>query len=242
MPLTDVDFTVAVDPGYATQGVCVLNKAGMPIKLFSSVSTAGYDIYRRCHWQIHQLTELLAEIGGNVLLMIEEFHASQGGKTSHESVYRRGWYDALLREHIIPKVRFAVSVHAMKVHQWAEPFRNTQVVDGKKKWIKPTVQQIFEYVGRYTPWVNFSSVAFHPEKMWERRELRGFDAKGKKDSIEAKEKSIMHAADALVMGSMGYVGCLHPELAYERTPKQQEWIRAVHDDNIFQDAPKPGSR
>jgi Holliday junction resolvasome RuvABC endonuclease subunit len=235
----DVDYVLAVDPGYGTQGVCIIDKAGNIREFFSSVATVSVGVHMRALWQIWQVKQAMMKYGPNCLLITEQFHAGMSSKASATSIYNRGWYDGLFRQHIEPLIRYSITAHNSAVWTFSEPMRSHKVVNGKKKWDKPTVEEILEYCFRLWPWLQPQERI--PLDYWYRLENRP-RVDGKLDSIESKEKSKMHATDALVMGCMAYVACLHPEFIFRCTSKQQKWIMQVHETYQFENTQEAGVR
>lgn len=237
-----VDYVLAVDPGYATQGICVIDKAGNIRQFFSSVTTAGLGVHQRALWQIFQIQQVLDSFGPNCLLVVEEFHARAGGVVSPTSVYNRGWYDALLRDRIGHRVRYSITAHNSAVWAFSEPVRVYERVEGKtrKQWIKPTAEEILRYNFAMWPWLRPQDPS--PLDYWERLESRHRDADGKLNSIESNDKSKMHATDALVMAGMGFVSCLRPEFIYRCTEKQRKWIIGIHGTYTFEKDQEAGVR
>ena len=226
-----VDYVLAVDPGYATQGICVIDKTGKIREFLSTVTTASVGVHMRALWQIWQVKKVMMNYGPNCLLVMEEFHAGASSKASPTSVYNRGWYDGLFREHIGPLVAHSITAHNSAVWNFSEPMRAHKVVNGKKKWAKPTAEEILRYCFRLWSWLQPQEP--NPLDYWYRIENRP-RVDGKLDSIESKDKSKMHATDALVMCCMGYVACLHPEFIFRCTEKQRKWIMQVHEAYQFE--------
>lgn len=241
----DVDYVLGVDPGYATQGAAVIDRQGN-IQLFQShVTTASLDVHMRALWQIFQIKQILMRFGTNCLLVVEEFHAGASSKASPTSVYNRGWYDGLFREHIGMHIPYAVTAHNSAVWAFSEAYRVYEVVEvkqgkEKKRWKKPTVEEILEYTFRLWPWLQPQHV--NPLDYWERLENRGRKPDGKLDSIETPKKSKMHATDALVMAGMGFVSCIAPSFISRCTEKQRKWILDVHGTYQFEEGSKAGVR
>ena len=235
----DVDYVLAIDPGYGTQGVCIIDRAGYIREFFSSVATASLGVHMRALWQIWQVKQAMMKYGTNCLLITEQFHAGASSKASPTSVYNRGWYGGLFRQHMSHLVRYSLTVHNSAVWNFSEDGRTYDEVNGKKKWRKPTVEQILLFIFNQWAWLQPQEPI--PLEYWYRLENRP-RVDGKLDSIESKEKSKMHATDALVMGCMAYVACLQPQFILRCTDKQRKWIMQVHETYQFENDQKAGVR
>lgn len=240
-----IDYVLGIDPGYGTQGIAAITLTGEILEYESSVTTSSIDLHSRCMYQISRILKIINHYGTNCLLVIEEFHAGMSSKASAESIYRRGWYDGMIRHYIMPRVKLAITVHNSKVHQWSEDSRVwvekrdkkgavKLAKSGKplKKWKKPTETQIRNYILSRHPWLNSSSGQL--DIAWSRALLRGLNPYGKKDQLESESKSVMHATDALVMAVMGHVAYVDKKIPPRLTVKQLDWLRKVREENEYQ--------
>lgn len=226
-----VDYVLGVDPGYATQGACLLTVDGTVRRIFASITDPALDNHHRCLLQVQRLCEITAEYGPNGLLVIEEFHARKNSKASPTSVYNRGWYDALVRGHFIPSIAHAITVHSSAVHTWSGP----PIPTGKRKnQPKPTPEGILAYIRKTCPWLTFPDPS-----TWTCFEYD--DCGVCRQRVKMLKAPLMHPTDALVMAAMGYVAYVRPELSRGRPPHQQAWVQSVAETYEFTD-PSQGCR
>lgn len=229
-------YVIGIDPGYATQGICVLNTRTRKVEHFLTTQTgSSMGIVERIEWQMGQIIEvlrLLGQFGGvslDALLVVEEYNASKSSHASPVSIYNRGMYDAMFRERLGWRFRHAITMHAQHVIQWS--------CHQRSKGQKFTAQEILDYVCKTSTWLNET-----PDEVSLKfviKSLRGRNSDGKLDSVQGRKAGIMHATDALAMAQAGFVGCLHPEYGRGRSVAQYGWITKIRDLYNFDQEEKP---
>lgn len=209
---------VGIDPGYATQGIAVIQLHPTPrvVALHASVTDNQYDQNTRSVWQIEKAKEILtpyASYGMTIqgLLMLEEFHASAYGKSPPMNAYYRGWYDCVFRERLASKFQSAVTIHPLHVRLWSGHFDKTP-----KKAEASTPEETLSFLLKIAPNLFDGQL----------RDQLKIDCLGKKQTAKA---CLIHAADALVMAVMGMIAYVKPEWSRGRTPRQQAWIQKIHE-------------
>lgn len=219
-------YVIGIDPGYATQGICVLNVHTRRVERFLTTQTGtSLGIVERIDWQIGQVIEVLRILGQHgglaldALLVIEEYNASKSSKAAPASIYNRGMYDAMFRERLGWRFKYAITMHAQNVIQWS--------CHQRKKGQKFTPQEIIDYVCKTSTWLNETGAEL--PLRFELKSLRGRNSDGKQDSVQGPKAGIMHATDALAMVQAGFVGCLHPEYGRGRSVAQYGWITKIRD-------------
>lgn len=223
-----VDFTIGIDPGYATQGLSVWdNRGAMPVLMMSkaTVTDSSSDIWERVDWQFQRVRDVLHWLGqrGNVplncLLVLEEYHAA--GKTSHSATYYRAFYDALFRERMSRLFRHAATIHAMAVKTCSMP-------ETRKKNLHPVYDGSIGGVLAYM--LNLWPELIHPSVASENCEFHQVEWLGKKPANRGTKGSwVAHASDAMVMSLTGMAAFVYPGMAERLNAKQREKIEAIKE-------------
>lgn len=222
-----VDFIVAVDPGYATQGISIYAcdpQGPRPICSRATVTDNSIDIWERIEFQFSHIHALLDWLGSeNILLVLEEYHTS--GKTSHKATYYRAFYDALFRERLIPRVKYAVTIHPMNV-------RKLSCIDKNHKTFDGSPLGLLKYMGHLFPEV------FHPSILTLMSEFHQLFYVGKKPpNRKTKNTWVSHCADAGMMGMIGATAFVYDGFLSRFDVKQQEKIKALQEAYTFQEEP-----
>jgi hypothetical protein len=227
-----VDFTIGIDPGYATQGINVWDNRGpVPTLMMSKATTtdSDTDIWGRVEWQFQRVRDVMRWLGqrGNVplncLLVLEEYHAA--GKTSHRATYLRAFYDALFRERMIRLFRFPTTVHAMAVKIMSMPNTSKKerdpVYDG-------SVPGVLKYMGHLWPDL------IHPSVCELESEFHQVEWLGKKPPKRtAKASWLAHAGDSMVMSLIGMAAFVYPGMAERLNAKQCGKIEELKETYSF---------
>lgn len=211
-------LVVGADPGYATQGLAIIDLHPTPrvVALHASTTDNQYDQDYRSRWQMEKALEILtpfASYGMNIpgLLVLEEFHASAYGNSPPMNAYYRGWYDCIFRERLASKFQSAVTVHPMHVRLWSGKFDKVP-----KKAEASTPEETLAFLLKIAPNLFDGQL----------RDQLKIDCLGKKQTAKSV---FVHAVDALVMAVMGVAAYVNPEWGRGRTAKQQGWIQKIHE-------------
>lgn len=209
---------VGLDPGYATQGLAVIDLKPTPrvVAFAASATDNQYDQDYRSRWQMEKAFEVLAPFasyGMNLpgMLVLEEFHASAYGKSPPMNAYYRGWYDCIFREKLAAKFQSAITVHPMHVRLWSGKFDKTP-----KKAEASTPEETLAFLLKIAPNLFDGQL----------RDQLKIDCLGKKQTAKAL---LVHAVDALVMAVMGVAAYVNSDWGRGRTPRQQAWIQKIHE-------------
>lgn len=211
-------LVVGIDPGYATQGIAVIDLQPAPrvVGLHASSTDNQYDQDYRSRWQIERAFRTLlpfSSYGLNIpgMLVLEEFHASAYGKSPPMNAYYRGWYDCIFRERLASKFQSAITVHPMHVRLWSGKFDKVP-----KKAEASTPDETLSFLLKIAPNLFDGQL----------RDQLKIDCLGKKQTANSL---FVHAVDALVMAVMGVAAYVQPEWGRGRTAKQQAWIQKIHE-------------
>lgn len=229
-----VDFTIGIDPGYATQGISVWdNRSEVPSLMMSKSSTtsSGFDIWERVAWQFQRVRDVLSWLGqrGNVplncLLVLEEYRIAGGQKTSPAVTYNRATYDALFRERMARLFRFAFTVHPLIVHQFSMP-------STVKKNLHPvydgSISGVLQYMGHLWPEL------LHPSVLTVESEFHQVEWLGKKPPKRTSKGSwVSHASDAMVMALIGMSTFICTNMASRWNDKQRGKIKIYKETYSF---------
>lgn len=249
-----IDFTIGIDPGYATQGINVWDNRGAVPQLMMSKATvtdSNTDIWGRVEWQFQRIRDVLFWLGqrGNVplncLLILEEYRVSGGQKTSPGVIYNRAFYDALFRERLAKLFRFAITVHPSLVHLFSKVMvqKSVEVTirKGEKKGQKKmqtrsvpddvydgSVPGVLRYVQKMWPDLVHHSVC-EIESEFHQVEWLGKSPPKR----TAKASWLAHAGDSMVMSLIGMTAFIYPGLMDRLDAKQRGKIEELKETYSF---------
>jgi hypothetical protein len=241
-----VDFTIGIDPGYATQGINVWDNRGPVPQLMMSKATvtdSNTDIWGRVEWQFQRVRDVLSWLGqrGNVplncLLVLEEYRVSGGQKTSPGVIYNRAFYDALFRERLARLFRFAITVHPSLVHLFSKIMVSRPSVNKKGKPFNKNVPHDV-YDGSVPGVLRFIQHLWpdlvHPSVCEIESEFHQVEWLGKKPPKRtAKASWLAHAGDSMVMSLIGMTAFVYPGLMERLNAKQRGKIEELKETYSF---------
>lgn len=241
-----IDFTIGIDPGYATQGINVWDNRGPAPQLLMSKATitnSKTDIWGRVEWQFQRIRDVLGWLGqrGNVplncLLVLEEYRVSGGQKTSPAVIYNRAFYDALFRERLARLFRFAITVHPLVVHLFSKVMVPVASTSKKGKAITKNVPHevydgsvagVLRYVQQMWPDL------VHPSVCDVQSEFHQVEWLGNKPPKRgAKGSWVAHAGDSMVMSLIGMTAFVYPGLMDRLNAKQRTKIEEIQETYSF---------
>lgn len=241
-----VDFTIAIDPGYATQGISVWDNRGQvpaPIMSKSTITDSSTDVWERVAWQFQRVRDVLRWLGqsGNVplncVLILEEYRVSGGQNTSPGVIYNRAIYDALFRERMARLFRFSFTIHPLIVQAFSglKVQKQMPIKTGKKKGQMQTrsvphpeydgsIDGIFRYLK--TIWPDL----LHPSVLTVESEFHQVEWLGKSPPKRtAKNSWVSHAMDAMVMALIGMSTFIYKGMAERWNDKQRGKIKELQE-------------